>query len=69
MSKSLQNKLYRKAKRLCYRAIKSRARFWRWENQLEWMLVTLDTNCVILGSRFDASIEEIQEFLDGEEQS
>ena len=42
---------------------KSRSRSIHEDNLGKYALVKIDSNCVVLGDRFDASLEEIAEYL------
>ena len=53
-----------RAKRVGYVVHKSRQRP-HFENQGEFMLVDANRNAVVLGSRYDATLEEIADFIDG----
>ncbi len=61
---SLENKVRKLAKEAGYLLKKSRAAFSA-DNLGEYMLVENSTNAVICGSRYDATLEEIQEYLAG----
>lgn len=61
---SLENKVRKLAKKAGYLLKKSRAVFSA-DNLGEYMLVEESTNAVIRGSRYDATLEEIQEYLAG----
>ena len=53
-----------RARRLGYAIHKSRSRSIHEDNLGRYALVKYDSNRVVLGERFDASLEEIAEYLD-----
>jgi hypothetical protein len=53
-----------RARRLGYAIHKSRSRSIHEDNLGRYALVKEDSNLVVLGERFDASLEEIAEYLD-----
>ena len=63
-NRSLEQKLRRDVAKLRCRLCKSRARNWSYDNQLGYMIIMNDTNAVVLGDRYDLSIEDVQEFID-----
>jgi hypothetical protein len=62
VSTTLENRVRRKAARAGYRVLKSR-RLESYDNQGEFMLID-DRALPILGSRYDAGLEEIEGRLD-----
>jgi hypothetical protein len=60
--KVLESRVHRKAARLGYRVMKSRQRP-HYENQGEFMLFD-DHALPLLGWRYDASLPEIEQYLD-----
>jgi hypothetical protein len=53
-----------RARKLGYAIHKSRSRSIHEDNLGRYALVKEDSNLVVLGERFDASLEEIAEYLD-----
>jgi len=53
-----------RARKLGYAIHKSRSRSIHEDNLGRYALVKQDSNLVVLGERFDASLEEIAEYLD-----
>ena len=53
-----------RARKLGYSIHKSRSRSIHEDNLGRYALVKEDSNLVVLGERFDASLEEIAEYLD-----
>ena len=53
-----------RARKLGYAIYKSRSRSIHEDNLGRYALVKEDSNLVVLGERFDASLEEIAEYLD-----
>jgi hypothetical protein len=53
-----------RARKLGYAIYKSRSRSIHEDNFGRYALVKEDSNLVVLGERFDASLEEIAEYLD-----
>lgn len=58
---SLERKLRRDLSKQGYRLCKSRARNWSLDNQLGYMIIM--DGCVVLGSRFDLTLEDVQDFV------
>ncbi|MDI4236864.1 hypothetical protein AAFX91_15210 [Bradyrhizobium sp. 31Argb] len=52
-----------RARRLGYAIHKSRSRSIDEDNFRKYALVKEDSNCAVLGERFDASLEDIAEYL------
>jgi hypothetical protein len=61
-NKALDARIRKLAVRKGYRVVKSRRRH-SVDNWGEFMLVDADTSIVVLGVRFDASLEEIETFF------
>lgn len=57
--------LRRYAKSLGYYFKKSRARSWSNNNQQKYALLTID-NRIVLGEAFDASLQDIEKYLDAQ---
>ncbi|WP_454619585.1 hypothetical protein [Bradyrhizobium cenepequi] len=53
-----------RARKLGYAIHKSRSRSIDEDNHGQYALVKEDSNCVVLGERFDASLEDIAKYLD-----
>jgi len=64
-----ENKLRRWAGRLGYVVKRSRARSVHLDDAGLFMLIEADGNYVVRGTRFDATLEEIEDFLGGEEKA
>jgi hypothetical protein len=64
---ALEAKARRIAKRNGYSAHKSRWRSDSIDNFGDFMLVDAETNCVVAGSRFDISAEEVLELFEPEQ--
>jgi hypothetical protein len=62
MSAPLENRVRRKAGRIGWRVCKSRQQQ-HCDNHGEFQLVD-DNNTVVLGDRYDASLDEIESYLD-----
>ena len=60
---NLERKLRRDLSKLGYRLCKSRARNWSYDNQLGYMIVSDEYNAVVLGGRFDLSLEDVHDFI------
>lgn len=60
---SLERKLRRDLSGLGYRLCKSRARNWSLDNQLGYMIIWVEYNSVVLGSRFDLTLDDVQDFI------
>ena len=58
-----ENRYRRMAKRLGYVLKKSKARNWNVDNHQQFMLVNAQFNMVELGQRFDASLDDVAEYL------
>jgi hypothetical protein len=58
-----ESALRRRASREGYVLRKSRARNWRPDDQGGYMLVDASHNAVVLGSHFDADLEDVAKFL------
>jgi hypothetical protein len=56
--------LRERARKLGYAIHKSRARSIHEDNLGKYALVRKDSNSVVMGERFDASLEEIAQYLD-----
>jgi hypothetical protein len=65
MSEVSESTVRKYAKRRGYGVSKSRDRTQHMDNFGEYMLVNLN-NCVVLGGKFDASLNEIMAYLKGE---
>jgi len=62
--KSHENRLRRLADRNGFRLRKGRiGKYFNVNNYGEYLLVDLETNVVAIGSDYDASLDEIEEFL------
>ena len=59
----LERKLRRNLAMLGYRLCKSRARNWSYDNQLGYMIIDNGCNSVVLGSRYDLTLEDVQDFI------
>jgi len=59
-----ESALRARARKLGYAIRKSRSRSIHEDNLGRYALVKEDSNLVVLGERFDASLEEIAEYLD-----
>ena len=59
-----ESTLRARARKLGYAIHKSRSRSINEDNLGKYALVREDSNSVVLGERFDASLEEIAEYLD-----
>lgn len=69
MSSVEENRLRRQAKRLGLVLVKSRGKKWNIDNQLGYMIVDLYTNAVVVGSRYEFTFEDVEQWLnDYEEQ-
>ena len=66
MNRRYESRIRRLAARNGYRVVKSRRRE-SVNNCGEFMLVEAESNAVVLGCRFDASVEEIESFFGEEE--
>ena len=64
MSSVKEKALRARARKLGYAIHKSRSRSIHEDNLGRYALVKEDSNLVVLGERFDASLEEIAEYLD-----
>jgi hypothetical protein len=64
MTSTLENRVHRKAGRAGYRVCKSRQQE-HYNNHGEFQLVD-DRNQVVLGDRYDATLTDIEVFLDEE---
>jgi hypothetical protein len=62
MSTTLENRVRRKAIRIGWRVCKSRQQ-WHSNNKGEFQLVNC-SNLVVLGCDYDASLDEIESYLD-----
>ena len=60
---NLERKLRRDLAKLGYRLCKSRARNWSYDNQLGYMIIHKGNGVVVLGSRFDLTLEDVQDFI------
>jgi hypothetical protein len=63
--KTRDSQLRRKADRLGYRLIKSRAKIWNYNNQLGYMITDKWRNYVVAGSQMDMSLDDVSSWLDG----
>jgi hypothetical protein len=64
-NKAKENFLRRKAERLNLMLHKSRARYWNYDNQQGWMITDpYNGDAVIQGTKYNLTIEEVEEFLD-----
>jgi len=63
MSKSHENRVRRLAQREGYVVRKSRVRDWRYDDQGEFRLIEPTRNLCVLGSRFDATLDDIEAWL------
>jgi hypothetical protein len=66
--KTVQNRVRRKAARNGYGIRKSRCYVDGWDNQGEYMLFDVSRNFCVLGPRCDATLEEIEAWLDQPEE-
>ena len=64
MNSVKERTLRARARKLGYAIHKSRSRSIHEDNLGRYALVKEDSNLVVLGERFDASLEEIAEYLD-----
>ena len=64
MGSAKERTLRARARKLGYAIHKSRSRSIHEDNLGRYALVKEDSNLVVLGERFDASLEEIAEYLD-----
>ena len=64
MHRTKESALRARARKLGYTIHKSRLRSINEDNLGKYALVKEDGNSVVLGERFDASLEEIAEYLD-----
>jgi hypothetical protein len=65
MSKSMTESAVRaRANTRGYRIRRSRERSRHGDNHGEFMLMNPYRNCIVMGQRFDASLEDISEYLD-----
>jgi hypothetical protein len=58
-----ESRIRREAKRQGYAVRKSRTRNVHGNDLAEFMLIEVNRNCCVLGERFDASLEDIQNYL------
>lgn len=65
--RTTEQRVRRLAKRLGYQIHKSRQQEHA-DNFGEFMLVCIDPNCLVLGDRFNASLEEIEAYLNTDAQ-
>jgi hypothetical protein len=63
MRSKMESALRTRARKLGYAIHKSRSRSIHEDNLGKYALVKEDSNYVVLGERFDASLEEIAEYL------
>ena len=63
MHRTKESALRARARKLGYSIHKSRSRTINEDNLGKYALVKEDSNSVVLGERFDASLEEIAEYL------
>ena len=63
MHSQKESTLRARARKLGYVIRKSRSRSIHEDNLGKYALVKIDSNYVVLGERFDASLEEISEYL------
>jgi hypothetical protein len=64
VDKVRENRLRRQAKRLGLWLKKSRARQIHLDNHGEYMLLDLESNFIVAGSRFDLELDDVQAWLD-----
>ena len=62
--KAVEARVRRKAARDGYGVRKSRRYVDGWDNQGEYMLINASQNYCVLGPRYDATLGEIEEWLD-----
>ena len=62
--KVFENSCRRQATRLGLRLIKSRARLINIDDFGDYMLVDIENNAVVAGSRFDLELDEVKKWLD-----
>ncbi len=67
-SKARENRLRRWAGRLGYQLRKDRSRSWGLEHRGAYLVVSLNTDIPSIGCNFDADLDEVELFLDAEEQ-
>ena len=65
---TVENRVRRKAARNGYGIQKSRRYVDGWDNQGEYMLIDASQNFCILGPRYDATLDEIETWLDQPEE-
>ena len=63
-TKSLEQKCRRVLQKEEYRLCKSRSRNWKLDDQLGYMIIYAPYNCVVAGSRFDLSLDDVVEFTE-----
>jgi hypothetical protein len=63
MSNSNESRVRRLARREGYVVRKSRAREWRYNDQTEFRLIEPERNLIVLGERFDVSLDDIETWL------
>ncbi len=61
--KARENRVRRWAARLGYGLHKDRSRMWGINHQGEYMLYDRDTNGLVVGSNFDADLDEVEQWL------
>ena len=66
--KTIESRVRRKAARSGYGVTKSRRYVDGWDNQGAYMLFDARQNLVVLGSKYDAALDEIEEWLDQPEE-
>ena len=64
ISKTQENRVRRKAARHSYRVAKSRCHFAHMDNLGEFMLIDNNRNAIVLGQRYDSTLDEIEDWLD-----
>ena len=67
-NRTAENRVRRKAARNGYGIQKSRRYVDGWDNQGEYMLFDASQNLCVLGPRYDATLDEIETWLDQPEE-
>lgn len=62
---ALESRARRAAKRAGYRLQKSRSRTFHMNDYGEFMIVDAESDCVVAGSRYDMSAEDVLSFFAG----
>lgn len=63
MSTVEENRVRRQAKRLGMMISKSRGKKWNVDNQMGYMIVDGYTNGIVAGSKYELSLDEVEEWL------